>query len=307
MEDLLKKELGLSFVKKSGSSAGGCINSGQGYETDQGKIFVKMNEKKETRRMFDGELASLKAILASSTVKAPKPMKVLPHPTSEGAILVTEYLDMTGLSSQAAKLGEQLARMHLFNGELIRQKGMTEQRVGVGSDEGCVTQFGFPITTCCGFIPQDNEWSSDWVSFFTRSRLKLQVDLIETEYHDREVRELWPQLERKIAGLFEGIEIQPALLHGDLWSGNVAQTSTEPVIFDPASFFGHSEFDLAIAGMFGGFDRGFYTAYHNLIPKASGFDKRQELYKLFHYLNHWNHFGTGYKGSSISIMQSLLR
>ena len=67
-------------------------------------------------------------------------------------------------------------------------------------------------------------------SFFTRSRLKLQVDLIETEYHDREVRELWPQLERKIAGLFEGIEIQPALLHGDLWSGNVAQTSTEPGI-----------------------------------------------------------------------------
>ena len=69
--------------------------------------------------MFDGELASLKAILASSTVKAPKPMKVLPHPTSEGAILVTEYLDMTGLSSQAAKLGEQLARFALYKSAFL--------------------------------------------------------------------------------------------------------------------------------------------------------------------------------------------
>jgi len=59
------------------------------------------------------------------------------------------------------------------------------------------------------------------------------------------------------------------------------------VIFDPASFYGHSEFDLAIAAMFGGFSNAFYNAYHQLIPKAPGFDKRHQLYQLFHYLNHW--------------------
>ena len=59
------------------------------------------------------------------------------------------------------------------------------------------------------------------------------------------------------------------------------------VIFDPASFYGHSEFDLSIAAMFGGFSNAFYNAYHQLIPKAPGFDKRHQLYLLFHYLNHW--------------------
>lgn len=59
------------------------------------------------------------------------------------------------------------------------------------------------------------------------------------------------------------------------------------VIFDPASFYGHHEFDLAIAEMFGGFTRDFYNSYHELIPKAPGFEKRQKLYLLFHYLNHW--------------------
>lgn len=59
------------------------------------------------------------------------------------------------------------------------------------------------------------------------------------------------------------------------------------VVFDAASFYGHSEFDLAITRMFGGFDRDFYESYHSLIPKTPGFDSRQDLYLLFHYLNHW--------------------
>ena len=59
------------------------------------------------------------------------------------------------------------------------------------------------------------------------------------------------------------------------------------VIFDPACFYGHHEFDLAIAGMFGGFNKQFYDAYHSLIPKAPGFAIRHKLYTLFHYINHW--------------------
>ena len=59
------------------------------------------------------------------------------------------------------------------------------------------------------------------------------------------------------------------------------------VIFDAASFYGHSEYDLGIAKMFGGFGQAFFTAYHHVIPKAPGFDQRNELYQLFHYLNHW--------------------
>lgn len=101
------------------------------------------------------------------------------------------------------------------------------------------------------------------------------------------------------------MDVVPALLHGDLWSGNVAEYSTGPVIFDPASFYGHAEFELGIAGLFGGFGKHFYSAYHEKIPKAPGFEKRHQLYQLFHYLNHWNHFGTGYRGSALRIMKEL--
>ncbi|MFH4983700.1 hypothetical protein AB6A40_010409, partial [Gnathostoma spinigerum] len=78
-----------------------------------------------------------------------------------------------------------------------------------------------------------------------------------------------------------------------------------PVIFDPASFYGHSEFEMGILTMFGGFSQDFFTAYHSLIPKSEGFAERVRLYELFHHFNHWNHFGRGYRGGTISIMKSL--
>jgi hypothetical protein len=31
----------------------------------------------------------------------------------------------------------------------------------------------------------------------------------------------------------------------------------------------------------------FYTAYHQLLPQAPGFEKRHQLYQLFHLLNHY--------------------
>ncbi|XP_006869676.1 PREDICTED: fructosamine-3-kinase [Chrysochloris asiatica] len=152
-----------------------------------------------------------------------------------------------------------------------------------------------------------NEWQEDWPTFFTRHRLQAQLDLIEKDYADRETQELWSRLQVKIPDLFGGLEIIPALLHGDLWSGNVAEDHEGPIIYDPASFYGHSEFELAIALMFGGFPKSFFTAYYSKIPKAPGFDKRLQLYQLFNYLNHWNHFGREYRSPSLCIMRKLLK
>ena len=42
------------------------------------------------------------------------------------------------------------------------------------------------------------------------------------------MRELWPFLQRKLPGMFKGLEIKPSLLHGDLWSGNAAETKDGP-------------------------------------------------------------------------------
>ncbi|XP_032285888.1 ketosamine-3-kinase-like [Phoca vitulina] len=212
--------------------------------------------------------------------------------------------------SHAAKLGTQLADLHLDNkrlGETLQKEAGTVGKGGGQVERPFVDQFGFDVVTCCGYLPQVNDWQEDWVTFYARQRIQPQMDMVEKGSGDREARELWSALQLKIPDLFRDLDIVPALLHGDLWGGNVAEDSSGPIIFDPASFYGHSEYELAIAGMFGGFSRSFYSAYHSAIPKAPGFESRLQLYQLFHYLNHWNHFGSGYRGSSLNIMRNLIK
>ncbi|KAI4896655.1 hypothetical protein NFI96_012704 [Prochilodus magdalenae] len=255
--------------------------------------------------MFDGEEASLKAILATNTIKVPMPMKVVDL-EGGGAVFVMEHVDMRSLNRFSTRLGEQLADLHLHNKRQKEKQNKAEQTVGKGqSDIPIIEKFGFHTATCCGYIPQVNDWQADWVSFYTQQRLQHQLSLVEQSYGDREARELWAKLQLKIPQLFAGVAVEPALLHGDLWSGNVAEYSDGPIVFDPASFYGHSEYELAITGMFGSFDKNFYNAYHERIPKAPGLEKRLQLYQLFHYLNHWNHFGSSYRGSSLRIMKDL--
>lgn len=300
MLSAIKEALGTTVLEGTGRGGGGCISEGEVYHTDTGKVFIKRNSKEKAREMFDGEYASLKAIKDTNTVRTPTPHLVLDNPAG-GAVLVMEYLDMHSLSSKAGQLGMHLARLHLHN--LKAKEQATGGRVGSASPS-YVEEFGFPVNTSCGYLSQDNTWNKDWLVFYSR-KLNHQVSLIQEEYGDREVGELWTHLQVKMPKYFSGIEVLPSLLHGDLWSGNAAQTTVEPVIFDPASFYGHHEYDLAIAAAFGGFPRPFWEEYHTLIPKASGWNKRHKLYKLFHYLNHWNHFGSGYRSQSLGQMRDL--
>ncbi|XP_064226251.1 ketosamine-3-kinase-like [Aotus nancymaae] len=264
------------------------------------------NEENGARRMFEGEMASLTAILKTNTVRVPKPIKVLDAPGG-GSMLVIEHVDMRHLSSHAVKLGAQLANLHLENkkhGEMLLKEVGTVGRGGGQEERPFVDRFGFDLVTCCGCLPQVNDWQEGWVVFFA---IQPQMDMVEKESGDREALQLWSTLQLKIPDLFRYLEITPALLHGDLWGGNIAEDASGPVIFDPASFYGHLEYELAIAGMFGGFSNSFYSAYHGKIPRAPGFEKRLQLYQLFHYLNHWNHFGLGYRGSSLNIMRNLVK
>ncbi|XP_068606299.1 ketosamine-3-kinase-like [Brachionichthys hirsutus] len=309
MEAKLKKELGTTMLKSAGQSGGGCISEGHSYHTDTGTVFVKTNHKNEAKLMFDGEKASLEALQRTETVKVPNPIRVIELDTG-GCVFVMEHLDMRGLSKYSKHLGEQLADLHDSNKRQLERLRKEQHTVGKGAGKSEVTaveQFGFGVVTCCGYLPLENEWMDDWATFYSRQRLQHQLGMVEKSYGDREARELWAELQLKIPQFFHDVDIVPALLHGDLWGGNVAESSDGPVVFDPASFYGHSEFELSISGMFGGFNNCFYSAYHEKIPQAPGFAKRKQLYQLFHYLNHWNHFGGGYRGSSIKIMKDLLK
>lgn len=259
--------------------------------------------------MFEGEVASLEAILKTQTIKVPKPIKIVDLPGKITAF-VMEHLEMRPLNRHSALLGTQLADLHLHNqkfGERLKKEGSIVGKGEGQSEFQFVDQFGFHTVTCCGYLPQVNDWQSDWVTFFARQRIQPQMDMIEKKSGDKEARELWAELQLKIPSFFCGIEIVPALLHGDLWGGNVSEDVSGPIIFDPACFYGHSEYELAITGMFGGFSSSFYSAYHSKIPRAAGFEKRLKLYQLFHWLNHWNHFGSGYRQCSLNILRNLVK
>lgn len=166
--------------------------------------------------------------------------------------------------------------------------------------------FGFDMDNTIGSTPQKNPWTSDWVTFFRDHRLGYQLQLAEELYRDFDIVEKGRRLLDKLPYIFRDVKVEPCLLHGDLWSGNIAaDDSGAPVILDPACYYGHNEAEFGMSWC-AGFGSSFYDAYFKVIPKQPGFEKRRELYRLYHYLNHYNLFGSSYRSSSISIIQTFV-
>lgn len=174
--------------------------------------------------------------------------------------------------------------------------------------EGYEGKYGFPVPTHCGATEQDNTWEESWEVFWRDRRLGNLVNRI----GDKEINALWEDMKRKAVPLLLhsfSPAPQPVILHGDLWSGNAGydETTSSPVIFDPASYYGHNEADLGITHMFGGFSYEFYDEYHQVHPRSSPYyDERQKLYELYHHLNHTYMFGGSYKHGAMGIMRSLI-
>ncbi|KAH9422103.1 fructosamine 3 kinase [Dermatophagoides pteronyssinus] len=321
------------FLKTSQTFSNGYICSGASFEIDDGIIFVKTNFDNIAVDMLNGEFCSLQKIAETQTIRVPEPYFVIADPNSNGGALVVEFLNMQPVTNWK-KLGSDLADLHMFNSILGRKKLRLESWIGkpptselpeniestmnkniklnipddIIQNVDHVEEFGFHSVTCCGKIPQNNDWHDNWIEFYARNRLNQQIDLIIENYGNRKIVEYWSELQLKIDKFFIDImdNIEPALLHGDLWSGNITQImNSEPVIFDPASFYGHSEYELSISKLFGGFSPVFYNEYFKKIPQQKGFKKRSELYTLFHLLNHWNHFGGSYENQSIDLMKKL--
>ncbi|MBF0279011.1 MAG: fructosamine kinase family protein [SAR324 cluster bacterium] len=150
--------------------------------------------------------------------------------------------------------------------------------------------------------------SKNWASFYFNKRLLFQYRLAEKNGFDTpELRRLMKGMEERIETILEGSEELPSLLHGDLWSGNfLMDRSGDPCLIDPAVYYGHREADLAMTKLFGGFDKNFYHSYQESFPLPPGYLHRENIYKLYHVLNHLNLFGRSYYSQTISLMQSYL-
>jgi fructosamine-3-kinase len=168
-------------------------------------------------------------------------------------------------------------------------------------------RFGWHRDNTIGATPQRNDWTADWLEFFVRHRLGFQLDLAERSGHGGRWIEQGRELCEHAGAFFSGCAPQPSLLHGDLWGGNwAADASGAPVIFDPATYYGDREADLAMTHLFGGFGREFYAAYEAAWPLDHGANARRNLYNLYHVLNHLNLFGGGYRVQVERMIERLL-
>jgi fructosamine-3-kinase len=172
-----------------------------------------------------------------------------------------------------------------------------------------VTQarFGWVQDNTIGSTPQINTPEEDWIVFWREHRLRFQLHLATRHGHGGRLRERGERLLDEFPRLFAEYQPAASLLHGDLWSGNYAYTREgEPVIFDPAVYYGDREADLAMTELFGGFGREFYAAYREAYPLDEGYAVRKTLYNLYHVLNHLNLFGGGYLSQAQGMIDRLL-
>lgn len=260
--------------------SGGCISQAQVLTAKDGRRFFVKSNNLGFGKFFEAEAEALREIQKSSTVQVPQVI-VLGF-LKDSSFLVLSYIE-EGRSTQQGQreLGRQLAMLH----------------------KSKKPYFGWSMDNCIGATPQPNPRSECWVDFYRHQRLAHQIDLAASKGATFRGSE---DLLKHLEAFFFGYSPQPSLLHGDLWGGNASYDSEgKPFLFDPASYYGDRETDLAFTSMFGGFSSAFYEAYEHTYPMHSGFKTRKTLYNLYHELNHFNLFGGGYANSAQSSILQL--
>lgn len=157
-------------------------------------------------------------------------------------------------------------------------------------------QFGYERDTVIGPLPQPNPGSGTWLPFFRDHRLLYMARLAHED--GRLPAPLLGRIERFAEHLEDYISepAHPALIHGDLWTGNVLVRGNRIAGFvDPAIYIAHPEIELAFTTMFATFGRAFFEAYEALSPLEPGFHEvRRDIYNLYPTLVHVRLFGASY-------------
>jgi fructosamine-3-kinase len=247
---------------------GGDINQAQEISFESGeKAFLKWNDQAPDT-MFETELKGLELLRSAGTeLIIPK---ILSHNNS---YLLMEWIEEGGgKPNSSGEFGVQLAKIHRSSNN----------------------QFGLDHDNFIGRLPQSNTRHSNWVDFFALERIEPQIKMgVESDSLTHSILRDAEQLYKKLGSIFP--HEKPALLHGDLWSGNYMITrSGQASIYDPAVYFGHREMDIAMTRLFGGFSADFYEGYNSEFPLEDDFESRVNLYNLYPVLVHANLFGGSY-------------
>lgn len=279
----ISTQTGQSFTPKSPQNiAGGCINQAVKLSDGQHHWFVKL-QRAEQLAMFEAEAEGLAALADSQSIGVPRAL--MTGQFAGQSYLVLPFIQSGPTGSQGHALaGERLATMHRHSAEA----------------------FGWYRDNTIGATPQINTWNKDWIVFWRDQRLGFQLELAANKGYGGRLQTQGEKLRADLAQLIDHAPA-PSLLHGDLWGGNITfDQAGEPVIFDPAVYYGDREADLAMTELFGGFSPDFYAAYKATWPLPPGYLVRKHLYNLYHILNHLNLFGGGYADQASKTIDRLL-
>ena len=268
----LRDALGAGVVSRR-ALGGGCIAEVSRCELGDGRVVLV----KTGGGAFVQEANGLRELGRSGAVRVPEVLH------ADMDLLVLEHIE-TGVQPTGfmAAFGRAMADLH---------------RVRAGT-------FGFDENNLIGATPQRNlPRLDDWAEFYWSHRLELQLRLAEQRrLANDELVSAVVRLEDRLPDWLAGTEEPPTLLHGDLWGGNyLVDARGDPVLIDPAVYYGHREADLAMTRLFGGFSESFHRAYDEANPLPPGHRERVGLYQLYHVLNHLNLFGRSYLGQAVQL------
>lgn len=238
--------------------------------THDGYFVVKTNTHQLAVAMFEAERKALMHLGKMSPIVTPQVYTT--GQTRDHAYLLMEFIEAKkGNEEDYRRLGGVLAQMHSGESEF----------------------FGWEEDNFIATLVQNNTGNSNWGEFFYRQRLLPQFELAAS--HKRWPKEAIPAGGQVIQRIEElSGKVKPALLHGDLWAGNhLIREDGVAVLIDPASYYGHSEVDMAMSRLFGGYPDSFYQAYYERAGGQPNYDL-QEIYQLYFLLVHLNLFGASY-------------
>jgi fructosamine-3-kinase len=241
---------------------------------DGSDFFVKWSTDAASGDSFVEEAFALEQIATTKTVRVPNVIA-----RGERWLMLEWLPGGKGTIAGWQWFGRTLARLHRIRSE----------------------QYGWPRANFIGALPQSNEPSSDWAEFFRTQRLVPQLVRAKSVGHfDGSDMLAFGRLFAALPELLAAVgEDGASLLHGDLWIGNACGLADGSVAaIDPASYYGHREVDLAMADLFGGFPREFYSAYDaEWSLQLQGLMQRRAVYQLYYLLVHVNMFGGSYVSS----------
>ncbi len=259
---------------------GGSINDARVVQTSGGSFFVKINSASRYPGMFEKEAKGLALLSKANVIAVPRVIGY--GEETKDAFLVLNYIQSaTRVAGFWTRFGEALAALHRNTGNY----------------------FGLDHDNYIGSLPQRNKQHDSWSGFFRDERLEPMVAMaFNSGRIDQSMIQRFEKFYSRLDNLFP--HEPPALIHGDLWGGNfMVGESGEPVIIDPAVYYGHREMDLGMSQLFGGFDQPFYESYNSAYPLEPGWQERLSFCNLYPLMVHVNLFGGGYAGSVKSILR----